>query len=524
MFARMMRPSRRHIHEQISQTEEEVVVNDDNPSNIHVLHSDNDDNSGDNSSNMIGADATMREQLLNDAIGENRSRISISGGESRVAMASALENNVETGANEVEVGEERENEDPEGRRQRRGRTTTTTPTTSEQQRQRNNIHPSTSNPINRTSLLSTERDVRLRRQSTCSILIFFFLIRLWVETLIEKDVGLLFLSLVSTVWTYRWFVNRREAEDELDRQFMVGEAGSESRNGQSSLFLHEDGEEDIENDGRRRRRSRGDHSTTSGADAAINFDPDLGLMSFQAQLALAILESQRQMFENGGYNAGNNSMEGPGVTDEAKGKWQIYEWGADDDVMIMESNETTAKASKCSNYGSVNSASSGDLTLQDNVHSLVGEQGSRSGPKKLSPSKLLEGGSGGLLASFDGDEQECPSCSICLCEYERGEKLIRLPCDHLYHEQCLNSWTQNHVRCPLCNYDLMDGFEQPVTVQQQARQHADDLREFRIMALSALGRRLRPRRMTNGSSTGRGSSNGAVTAAELAEATDDSIV
>lgn len=512
----MIRPSRRHIHEQISQTEEEVVVNDDNSSNILVLHSDDDNINHDgrnNSSNMIGAESMMREQILNDGIvGENRSRISISGEDSRVAMTSALVNNVETGANEIEVGEDRENENSEGRRERRGRTTTTTT-------------PSTSNPINRTSILSTERDVRLRRQSTCSILIFFFLIRLWVETLIEKDVGLLFLSLVSTVWTYRWFVNRREAEDELDRQFMVGEVGSESRNGQSSLFLHEDGEEDIENDGRRRRRSRGDHSTTSGADAAINFDPDLGLMSFQAQLALAILESQRQMFENGGYNAGNNSMEGPGVTDEAKGKWQIYEWGADnDDVMIVEDNETSMKARKCSNYGSVNSASSGDLTLQDNVHSLVGELGSRSGPKKLSPSKLLEGGSGGLLASFDGDEQECPSCSICLCEYERGEKLIRLPCDHLYHEQCLNSWTQNHVRCPLCNYDLMDGFEQPVTVQQQARQHADDLREFRIMALSALGRRLRPRRMTNGSSTGRGSSNGAVTAAELAEATDDSIV
>lgn len=126
------------------------------------------------------------------------------------------------------------------------------------------------------------------------------------------------------------------------------------------------------------------------------------------------------------------------------------------------------------------------------------------------------------MASFDDDEQENPSCSICLCEYECGEKLIRLPCDHLYHETCLNSWTQNHVRCPLCNYDLMDGFEQPVSVQEQARQHAEELREFRIMALSALGRRLRPRRVANNNR--RSTSNGVVTASALAEATVDSIV
>lgn len=502
MFARMLRPSRRHVHEQISQ-------NEDVDNSIIILPSGGDsggsngDNRSDNSSqneSAGAATATLPSSTSNNNTGNHAAMTSTSGNhvESRT-NSSSLTSPVDDELREVE---DVENEDRDGESSNEQRTTS----------------PTSTNHLFRTSLLQSERDMRIRRQSTCSILIFFFLIRLWIETLIEKDVGLLFLSLISTMWTYRWFVNRREAEEEFGRQVVMGVGGGMS-NRNSLLLREEDGEDGVNlMEGGRRRRTRRDQGA-SGADAAINFDPDLGLMSFQAQLALAILESQRQMFENGGYNGGNN-QEGPGVTEEAKKKWQRYEWGADNEDGL---DDETTKA--ISNYGSVNSSSSNDLTQHDNMQSFVGDASrSTSGLKKLSPSKLLEGESG-LLASFDDNEQECPSCSICLCEYERGEKLIRLPCNHLYHELCLNSWTQNHVRCPLCNYDLMDGFDQPVTVHEQAaRQHAEELREFRIMALSALGRRLRPRRTTATSTNRRGNSNGTVTASELAEATDDSIV
>lgn len=117
--------------------------------------------------------------------------------------------------------------------------------------------------------------------------------------------GLFFLSLISTMWTYRWFVNRREAEEEFDRQVVMGVGGGGGMSNRNSLLLREEDGQDAADmmEGGRRRRIRRDQGA-SGADAAINFDPDLGLMSFQAQLALAILESQRQMFENGGYNGG----------------------------------------------------------------------------------------------------------------------------------------------------------------------------------------------------------------------------
>ncbi|OEU23324.1 hypothetical protein FRACYDRAFT_165332, partial [Fragilariopsis cylindrus CCMP1102] len=49
-----------------------------------------------------------------------------------------------------------------------------------------------------------------------------------------------------------------------------------------------------------------------------------------------------------------------------------------------------------------------------------------------------------------------PECSICLGEYEKGDKLISLnPCHHIFHDECITSWTNHNIRCPLCNVDLV---------------------------------------------------------------------
>lgn len=42
-------------------------------------------------------------------------------------------------------------------------------------------------------------------------------------------------------------------------------------------------------------------------------------------------------------------------------------------------------------------------------------------------------------------------CSICQCDYENDETLIKLPCGHFFHETCISIWLgqQSHV-CPIC--------------------------------------------------------------------------
>eukprot|EP00931_Biecheleriopsis_adriatica_P075078 TRINITY_DN49026_c0_g1_i1.p1 TRINITY_DN49026_c0_g1~~TRINITY_DN49026_c0_g1_i1.p1 ORF type:complete len:327 (-),score=65.62 TRINITY_DN49026_c0_g1_i1:44-1024(-) len=52
---------------------------------------------------------------------------------------------------------------------------------------------------------------------------------------------------------------------------------------------------------------------------------------------------------------------------------------------------------------------------------------------------------------FDPEDGRVMDCTICLepldCEISA---VVRAPCTHLFHEECLASWCKNHVDCPLC--------------------------------------------------------------------------
>lgn len=36
-----------------------------------------------------------------------------------------------------------------------------------------------------------------------------------------------------------------------------------------------------------------------------------------------------------------------------------------------------------------------------------------------------------------GEEEKCP---ICITEYENGEDLRELPCKHIFHPECIDTW------------------------------------------------------------------------------------
>lgn len=42
------------------------------------------------------------------------------------------------------------------------------------------------------------------------------------------------------------------------------------------------------------------------------------------------------------------------------------------------------------------------------------------------------------------------SCSICLDEFIKGEKIRELDCRHEFHPDCIDIWMQNHSTCPIC--------------------------------------------------------------------------
>ncbi|KAJ0712921.1 putative transcription factor C2H2 family [Helianthus annuus] len=52
--------------------------------------------------------------------------------------------------------------------------------------------------------------------------------------------------------------------------------------------------------------------------------------------------------------------------------------------------------------------------------------------------------------SAQGRMTEVDACSICLCEYEKKEKMGRLECGHRFHAECIRRWLLSKNICPMC--------------------------------------------------------------------------
>lgn len=53
------------------------------------------------------------------------------------------------------------------------------------------------------------------------------------------------------------------------------------------------------------------------------------------------------------------------------------------------------------------------------------------------------------LAANEGTE-----CSICLEELLKGETALRIPCGHLFHEECVKDWLKKSNECPVCRFEM----------------------------------------------------------------------
>jgi Ring finger domain len=69
------------------------------------------------------------------------------------------------------------------------------------------------------------------------------------------------------------------------------------------------------------------------------------------------------------------------------------------------------------------------------------------------------------LIRFDPDQQKSEEetndcdvkCLICQYDYEKDESLRRLPCNHCFHQECVDEWLRAHDSCPYCKKPIHDG-------------------------------------------------------------------
>lgn len=52
----------------------------------------------------------------------------------------------------------------------------------------------------------------------------------------------------------------------------------------------------------------------------------------------------------------------------------------------------------------------------------------------------------------DGKEENhtLVKCQVCQFSYEEGDELRKLPCEHYFHRECVDSWLQTKDTCALC--------------------------------------------------------------------------
>eukprot|EP01083_Nonionella_stella_P069492 185262_1 len=46
------------------------------------------------------------------------------------------------------------------------------------------------------------------------------------------------------------------------------------------------------------------------------------------------------------------------------------------------------------------------------------------------------------------------SCSICTTDYQIDDDAKKLPCKHIFHDDCILQWLSRHNTCPLCRDEL----------------------------------------------------------------------
>merc|ERR1711881_550589 len=68
---------------------------------------------------------------------------------------------------------------------------------------------------------------------------------------------------------------------------------------------------------------------------------------------------------------------------------------------------------------------------------------------------------------FDKETDHWENCAICIEDYENGDNLRILPCNHAFHVDCVDPWlTRSRRTCPLCKSSVLSSEDEETESQR----------------------------------------------------------
>lgn len=101
------------------------------------------------------------------------------------------------------------------------------------------------------------------------------------------------------------------------------------------------------------------------------------------------------------------------------------------------------------------------------------------------------------VAPEDLVDENNRECCICLEENHLKERVVRLPCAHIFHQKCIHDWLTKHCTCPVCRYELETDDKQYERGRKQRmksrkpRIHSYELDRMPVNDLRELGKQLK---------------------------------
>ena len=79
------------------------------------------------------------------------------------------------------------------------------------------------------------------------------------------------------------------------------------------------------------------------------------------------------------------------------------------------------------------------------------------------------------LREFNYEPGKCKAvdCAVCQEDYNKGDKLVDLPCNHTYHKDCVLEWLKRHDACPVCRKPLNSQDQQQQRRPEQANTNSN---------------------------------------------------